>query len=132
MSPATSVAATISANFGAVPSPRQSSSARQEIALRRQGGSARTVPDDEVGEPREHVEVVVADELDVDEPDAGVDDLRDVLAAGDEDRGEAVCNCAFMPSAPACRAPYRPAAAKSTISRGETPRCVLGDGGREG
>jgi len=52
--------------------------------LRREIGPGPDGADDEVGKPREDVEVVVAGELDVDERDARVDYLCDVLAAGDE------------------------------------------------
>ena len=63
----------------------------EAFALRRQLGPTPDRADDEVREPRVDVEVVFADELDVDETDAGVDDLRHVLSAGDEDRRQPVC-----------------------------------------
>ena len=63
---------------------------RQALPLRRQRGPAAHGGDHEVREARRDVEVVVAHELEVEESDARVDDLRDVLSAGDEDRRQAV------------------------------------------
>jgi hypothetical protein len=66
----------------------------------------------------------LANQLDVQEADARVDDLRDVLSAGDVDGARPFAKWAFAPSAPACIVPSRPVAANSTRSAGDTPRCA--------
>jgi hypothetical protein len=80
-SPATSVAATISANLCALPSPLQPRSVRHSGCV----GSLVPPPnrgDGQVGQPGRHVQVAVAGLLEIEKADAGVDDLRDILAAG--------------------------------------------------
>ena len=95
----------------------------QAFALGRQRGPAAHGGHHEVGEARRDIDVVVTHQLEVEEADARIDDLRDVLPAGDEDRRQAVREMRVRAERSRLDTAEPAGGAEVDESRGETPRC---------